>query len=149
MGVDPQSRDRIYDLLASMAASGTSLLLTTHHIEEAEARCARTVILDHGRVVAAGTTAELVEQTVGRQKLVSLRLGAPLAGGESLARAAAVEWRPDDPLTLRARMADVAVGLPPLLARIAGAGGTVTDVEVRGPSLQSVFIHLTGKDLRE
>ena len=54
VGVDPQSRDRIYDMLADLAQSGVSLLLTTHHLEEAEARCSRTVIIDHGKVIAAG-----------------------------------------------------------------------------------------------
>src|SRR6187431_747271 len=80
VGVDPQSRDRIYDMLAGLAESGVSLLLTTHHLEEAEARCARTVILDHGKVIASGTMSELVEQTVGRYRLVTLRLDAPLEG---------------------------------------------------------------------
>ena len=79
VGVDPQSRDRIYVTLAELAAEGVSLLLTTHHLEEAEARCSRTVIIDHGRVIASGTLPELVDQTVGRHRLVTLRLNAPLA----------------------------------------------------------------------
>ncbi len=79
VGVDPQSRDRIYDMLAGLAQSGVSLLLTTHHLEEAEARCSRTVIIDHGKVIAGGTLSELVDQTVGRYRLVTLRLDAPLA----------------------------------------------------------------------
>ena len=57
VGVDPQSRDRIYDTLAALAASGVSLLLTTHHLEEAEARCSRTVIIDHGKVDCLGDAA--------------------------------------------------------------------------------------------
>ena len=74
VGVDPQSRDRIYDMLAALTGEGVSLLLTTHHLEEAEARCSRTVIIDHGRVIAEGTLPELVEQTVGKDRLVTLRL---------------------------------------------------------------------------
>src|SRR5512141_170840 len=74
VGVDPQSRDRIYDVLADLARSGVSLLLTTHHLEEAEARCSRTVIIDHGKVIASGTMSELVAQTVGLHRLVTLRL---------------------------------------------------------------------------
>ena len=62
VGVDPQSRDRIYDMLAGLAQSGVSLLLTTHHLEEAEARCSRTVIIDHGKVIAGGTLSELVDR---------------------------------------------------------------------------------------
>ena len=129
VGVDPQSRDRIYDMLASLMADGVSLLLTTHHLEEAEARCSRTVIIDHGRVIAAGTLPELVDQTVGKDRQVTLRL----TGGE----------------VVTASMRDVAADLPPLLDRVRRSGGVVDDVEVRGPSLQAVFIHLTGRELRE
>jgi ABC-2 type transport system ATP-binding protein len=151
VGVDPQSRDRIYDTLASFAASGVSLLLTTHHLEEAEARCARTVIIDHGRVIASGTTPELVDQTVGRFRLVSLRLNMPLDTADSsrLSSDAGVSVDAADGRVVRSRMRDVAVELPPLLETIRLAGRTVDDVEVRGPSLQAVFIHLTGKELRE
>ena len=129
VGVDPQSRDRIYETLAELAATGVSMVLTTHHLEEAEARCARTVIIDHGRVIAAGTLPELVDRTVGKDRLVTLRL----SNGD-------VE---------SARMRDVATELPPMLERVRASGWLVDDVEVRGPSLQSVFIHLTGRELRE
>ena len=150
VGVDPQSRDRIYDMLADLAASGVSLLLTTHHLEEAEARCSRTVIIDHGKVIAAGTMSELVEQTVGRYRLVTLRLDAPLDGQEALGvQAGDAAAEPVDPRVVKARMRDVAAELPLLLERIRMAGRSVDDVEVRGPSLQSVFIHLTGRELRE
>ncbi len=147
VGVDPQSRDRIYDMLGALVAGGASLLLTTHHLEEAEARCSRTVIVDHGRAIAAGTLPELVERTVGRHRLVTLRLDAPL--GAAAIAAGHVEVDAADPRLLRARMADVAAGLPPLLEQIRQAGRSIDDVDVRGPSLQAVFIHLTGRDLRE
>ena len=146
MGVDPQSRDRIYVTLGELAAEGVSLLLTTHHLEEAEARCSRTVIIDHGRVIAAGTLPELVDQTVGRHRVVTLRLNAPLATDRVPTR---VEIDPADARQVRARMTDVAADLPPLLEGIRAAGGAVEDVEVRGASLQAVFIHLTGRELRE
>ena len=150
VGVDPQSRDRIYDMLADLAASGVSLLLTTHHLEEAEARCSRTVIIDHGKVIAAGTMSELVDQTVGRYRLVTLRLDAPLDAGAS-ASLRRRQWDGDEwrPRIVKARMRDVASELPPLLERIRATGRAVDDVDVRGPSLQSVFIHLTGRELRE
>ena len=151
VGVDPQSRDRIYDTLAALAASGVSLLLTTHHLEEAEARCSRTVIIDHGKVIASGTTPELVDQTVGRFRVVSLRLNSPLAAADAarLLAQGAVEVDAADATLVRSRMRDVALELPPLLDGIRAAGRTVDDVDVRGPSLQAVFIHLTGKELRE
>ena len=152
VGVDPQSRDRIYGMLGELAQEGVSLILTTHHLEEAEARCSRTVIIDHGKVIESGTLPELVDRTVGRHRLVTLRLAAPVpsfaAGGDG-AIDVDIGIDPEDAGVLRARMTDVAGELPPLLQRIRAAGGTVDDVEVRGPSLQAVFIHLTGRELRE
>jgi ABC-2 type transport system ATP-binding protein len=144
VGVDPQSRERIYDMLTDLTKSGVSLLLTTHHLEEAEARCNRTVIIDHGKVIAAGTMAELVEQTVGRHRIVTLRVDAPIASVPP-----GVEVSAEDPRVLRAKVSNVARELPALLTAINSQGREVDDVEVRGPSLQSVFIHLTGRELRE
>ena len=110
VGVDPQSRDRIYDVLAELAADGVSLLLTTHHLEEAEARCSRTVIIDHGRVIAAGTLAELVDQTVGRHRLVTLRVDGELPAAVAAfgGNGSRIERDPSEPRVLRARVRDVA-----------------------------------------
>ena len=133
VGVDPQSRDRIYDMLAALTTDGVSLLLTTHHLEEAEARCSRTVIIDHGRVIAGGHAAG-ARRADGRQ-------------GPARDAAARRTAEVDD-----ARgCADVAAGAA-AAARAASrrvGPALVDDVEVRGPSLQAVFIHLTGRELRE
>jgi len=144
VGVDPQSRERIYDMLGELTRAGVSLLLTTHHLEEAEARCSRTVIIDHGKVIAAGTLAELVERTVGRHRLVTIRVDAPLQTPLPNVDAAA-----DDARLLQTRMTNVARELPALLTAVGAQGREVEDVDVRGPSLQAVFIHLTGRELRE
>jgi ABC-2 type transport system ATP-binding protein len=144
VGVDPQSRERIYDMLLALTREGVSLLLTTHHLEEAEARCSRTVIIDHGRVIAAGTLPELVDRTVGRHRVVTLRVSAPLTSVPPGTDVAA-----DDPRLLRARVSNVAHDLPALLSAVGSQGAEIQDVDVRGPSLQSVFIHLTGRELRE
>ena len=144
VGVDPQSRERIYDMLSALTRDGVSLLLTTHHLEEAEARCTRTVIIDHGRVIAGGTVPELVERTVGRHRVVVIRTGEPLD-----AMPAGLERAGDDPCAVRARVTDVGRELPALLTAVAASGRAIEDVEVKAPSLQSVFIHLTGRELRE
>src|SRR5262245_18902462 len=80
VGVDPQSREKIYDMLGGLRAAGTSLLLTTHYLEEAEARCERIVIVDRGRAIATGTLPELVEQAGLSGRRVRLLLDRPLAG---------------------------------------------------------------------
>jgi ABC-2 type transport system ATP-binding protein len=143
VGVDPQSRERIYDMLSVLRGEGTSLLLTTHQLEEAEARCDRVVIIDHGKVIASGTVAELVERTVGGRRGVTLTLAAPLA-----ATPAGFSTNGDG-LALHAEVGDVAAELPPLLDRVRTAGGRIEDVEVRRHGLHSVFLSLTGKELRE
>ena len=143
VGVDPQSRERIYEMLDRLRASGASLLLTTHQLEEAEGRCDRIVIIDHGQVVAAGTLKELVARTVGDHRHVAIRLDRaperPIAG---------FNGGSDGPV-LRAQVDDVGAELPALIQRAEAAGYAIEDIEVRSPSLQSVFIHLTGRELRE
>ncbi len=143
VGVDPQSRERIYEMLDRLRAGGASLLLTTHQLEEAEARCEHIVILDHGRVIAAGTLAELVQRTVGPGRVVTLRLDR--APEQPVAGLAAT----DEPATFCGQVGNVDAELTALLGRVAAAGCAVRDLEVRHPSLQSVFLHLTGRELRE
>ena len=142
VGVDPQSRERIYEMLARLRDGGASLLLTTHQLEEAEARCDRIVIVDHGRVIAEGALASLVESTVGSHLQVALRLDRVPAAQAGIAG----EWHDRE---LTTRMRDVATELPVLLERLRSGGSAVEDLQVRGPSLQSVFLHLTGRELRE
>ncbi len=130
-------------MLDRLRADGASLLLTTHQLDEAEARCDRIVIIDHGRVIAAGTLQALVEGTIGAGRQVALRVARPPANpaAESLG-----SWSGRD-LTTQVR--DVATELPALLGRLQAAGCTVEDLQVHSPSLHSVFLHLTGKELRE
>src|SRR5689334_1767502 len=143
VGVDPQSRESIYDMLGALRARGTSLLLTTHYLEEAEARCERIVVVDHGRAVASGTLAELVRQSglTGRR----LRLTVDPAPATPPAGFA----RENGAGTLVASITDVAGELPGLLARLREAGLAVRDLEVRSATLQAAFLALTGKELRE
>jgi ABC-2 type transport system ATP-binding protein len=142
VGVDPQSRERIFAMLEELRDRGTSILLTTHQLDEAEQRCDRIVIIDHGRVIAEGTLSELIESTVGVNRRVTLKLTGP---GPHLDGFRASEDRRE----LVGQVADVALELPSLLTRIREAGGEVSDIDVRAPSLHSVFIHLTGRELRE
>ena len=141
VGVDPQSRERIYEMLDGLRTSGASMLLTTHQLEEAEARCDRVVIVDHGTVIAEGTLAELVERTTGRALQVELKLDRRPGEGRVTG-----EWRDGRLVT---QLPDLVNALPALLDRVRAAGCTVEDVHVIRPSLQSVFLHLTGRELRE
>ena len=151
VGVDPQSRERIFTMLGQLHQAGTSVLLTTHQLDEAETQCDRIVIVDHGQVVASGTFDELVRQTIGPERMVRLRLSSPLRGehNEPLAVAGiALTVRPGED-TISARVAEIASGLPRLIEAVHVAGYDVRDVEVHSPSLRHVFLHLTGHALRD
>jgi len=142
-GVDPQSRERIWEMLGELQKRGASLLLTTHQLDEAQQVCDRIVIIDHGRVIAEGVLQELIQRTVGGGRTVEMRLDREWDGA---ALGADVER---SGRTLRCRLSDVAAGLPPLLSRIQASGARIEDLSVHSPTLQSVFLHLTGRELRE
>ena len=144
VGVDPQSRERIWEMLGQLRAEGASLLLTTHQLDEAQQICDRIVIIDHGKAIADGTLDQLVASTIGRSRKVTLSLDRPI--NESLAAGGQID---DGGRSVTYTVNDVAAELPGLLSRIAGAGVRVEDVHVQAPTLHSVFIHLTGRELRE
>ena len=145
-GVDPQSRERIYEMLLQIRASGVSVLVTTHHLEEAEQRCERIVIIDRGRIVAAGTVGELVRKTLGGGRTLQLTLASPLGESGRLPDALRVD---DSRRVIAADIADVARDVPALMTYVAAAGGNIVDVDLSGATLQDVFIALTGRELRE
>jgi ABC-2 type transport system ATP-binding protein len=142
VGVDPQSRERIFAMLEELRRQGTSILLTTHQLDEAEQRCDRIVIIDHGRVIAEGTLSELIQSTVGVNRRVTFKLAGSRPDLDGF-------QTNDNGEDLVAEVGDIAFELPQLLTRIREAGGRVKDVEIKAPSLHSVFIHLTGRELRE
>ncbi len=148
VGVDPQSRERIFVMLDELSQLGTSILLTTHHLDEAQQRCDRIVIVDKGSVVANGTIGELVEQTVGRSRLVTLSIDRPLVAPIQLDGSAELIGETGSE-TVTARIDDVVVQLPALLESIRRSGYGVSDIDVSSPSLHHVFLHLTGRELRD
>ena len=143
VGVDPQSRERIWDMLSQLRDDGASLLLTTHQLDEAQHVCDRIVIVDGGRVIADGTLEELIEQTVGAARRVTIRLDAPASPG---AYGEDVSINDD---SIEMSSTEIAADLPRLLARVSESGRRVEHLQVAEPSLQAVFLHLTGRELRE
>jgi ABC-2 type transport system ATP-binding protein len=142
VGVDPQSRELIYDMLDQLRAAGASIVMATHHLDEAEVRCDRIVVIDNGRVVDAGTLGELVGRTIGHARRVTITPSTlPEAfDGVTIDRTAGV---------MTTNLSDLSRDLPVLLQRLESASVVVNDVEVRRPSLHAVFLHLTGRNLRE
>ena len=149
VGVDPQSRVRLLDLVRAEVAAGTCVLYTTHYMEEAQELCDRLAIMDHGRLLAAGTLDEL-RAMVGERDLLRL-VGA--FDPESARRA--VDALDDvDAVSIETGALLLAAGsvsrrLPSILGAIAEAGGQVAETTLSRPSLESLFIKLTGRGLRE
>ncbi len=145
VGVDPQSRNHIFEMIEKLRTEGMSLIYTTHYMEEAERLCDRIAIVDHGKIIALGTNAELVRESFGTRSQVLLRLS---GAGDRVA-----EWVTKRGGEMSDGAARFAVAHPveiaPLLEDSAKAGVEVVDVSLRKPNLESVFLNLTGRELRD
>ncbi|HTA14997.1 MAG TPA: ATP-binding cassette domain-containing protein [Solirubrobacteraceae bacterium] len=149
-GLDPQSRLALWEILGELNSEGQTILLTTHYMEEADQLCGRVAIMDHGKILALDTPAAL-KQSVGADTIVTVRASGDMqALGERLT--AEIEG------TTRARTVDGGVelhvtGAKRLVPRVVSvaeqAGYEVADLSVAEPSLETVFINLTGKELRD
>ena len=145
VGVDPQSRNHIFEMIESLHSGGMSLIYTTHYMEEAERLCDRIAIVDHGKVIALGTNAELVQQAFGSRSQVLARFAGPpdRIGAWVIARGGrAVEGVAEFTI-------EHPVEIGSLLDDSAKSGLELVDVALRKPNLESVFLHLTGRELRD
>jgi ABC-2 type transport system ATP-binding protein len=148
-GLDPQTRLEIHELVQELRREQRTILLTTHYIEEAEKLCDRVAIVDEGRIVAMGTPAEIRSQTVGRAR-VDVRCAAPLPADGAPA------WDATEAIQISADRRAISVAtrrpahtLVELVRWIDSLGIEVDDVQLKRPTLEDVFIELTGKSLRE
>jgi daunorubicin resistance ABC transporter ATP-binding subunit len=143
-GLDPTSRGRMWDVIRRLVADGVTLLLTTQYLDEADELADRIVVIDHGRVIAGGTAAELKAQTGGARLEVTLSEPSPTAAAALEPFAAGSVHVSHDGRRLRAPVRS-ATGLATTVVRaLDDAGVTVDDVEVHQPSLDDVFFALTG-----
>jgi len=149
VGVDPQSRNAILESVEHLSIEGLAVLYTTHYMEEAERLCDRIGIVDQGRLVAEGTRRELIA-TIAEQDVVRLHVA---GDGAAAARACddldgvtSAEVEGEEIVCL---LDGAAAKLPALLGAVAAVGATVDGVEVREPDLEDVFLHLTGRALRD
>ncbi|MBM3791810.1 MAG: ABC transporter ATP-binding protein [Acidobacteria bacterium] len=148
-GVDPQSRVRLLDLVREEAARGACVLYTTHYMSEAESLCDRLAIIDHGRIIACGTLPEL-RGMVGEKDI--LRLSGrfdPEKTKAALGAMDGVEVVQAGEDGLRLVMEGATRKLSDLISALAKAGAEIRETTLTQPSLESLFIKLTGKELRE
>lgn len=142
VGVDPQSRERIYEMMQQLTADGAAVLLTTHQLEEVETRCDRIVVMDHGTIVADGTLSELVSKTIGQPHRVILKFDRPCS--KPLASFAF-----DGPRTTATCSLASMKELPQVLSVLKQLDQEPSRIDVRSYGLQDVFLELTGRSLRE
>jgi ABC-2 type transport system ATP-binding protein len=148
VGVDPQSRERILDTVRAQAAAGTAVLYSTHLMDEAERLCDRVVLVDHGRVVASGSPAELTRHIDGGVHLVLVtRDPLPAGWADGIPGVRAASRAPVAPA--RGHRQDVVVDALPLAARVLERAGDVLELHVHRADLEDAFFHLTGRDLRD
>lgn len=149
VGVDPQSRVRLLDLVREQVAAGTCVLYTTHYMEEAQALCDRIAILDHGRILALGTLEQL-RALLGERDLVRV------SGRFDPERARLVLGSLDGLQVISADAVAVVVAveggsrrLTNILGALADASGEIHETTLSQPSLETLFMKLTGRQLRE
>ncbi|MGZ4761215.1 MAG: ATP-binding cassette domain-containing protein [Ilumatobacteraceae bacterium] len=149
-GLDPQSRIALWEILGDLHDDGQTILLTTHYMEEADEFCDRVAIMDHGHILALDTPAQL-KASIGAGRIVIVS-----ASGELATLADALVKAVDG--AHQARVVDGRIHLsvdasegllPRIIDAAEAAGSSVHDLSVTEPTLESVFINLTGKDLRE
>lgn len=148
VGLDPQTRASILDLVRAIAAEGAAVVYTTHYLDEAERLCDRLAIIDHGAILAEGTVAEL-RRAAGEREIVALR------GTFSTEAAPAALTSLTDVHLIKASESELLFSLPsaerelPALVAIGSTLGQVREVAMKQPSLENLFIKLTGRELRE
>jgi ABC-2 type transport system ATP-binding protein len=148
-GLDPQARLEIHELVQQLRREQRTILITTHYIEEAEKLCDRVAIIDEGRIVAMGTPEEIRSRTLGQAR-VEVRCEQPLPAGDP------PRWPDAEAAVVSADRRGITVStvrpartLVDLVRWIDQLGIDLADVHLKRPSLEDVFIELTGKSLRE
>lgn len=150
-GLDPQSRLALWDIMRNLNAHGQSVLLTTHYMEEADELCERIAVMDHGKILALGTPDELKKSLGGDSSMV-VKVS---RGEDQLHKQLALEFS-HDPLVVTQIEEGIKItgkNVAGTVAEVVGTaeklGAKVYDISIMEPSLETVFINLTGRELRD
>lgn len=148
-GLDPQSRRQLWDTIRRLAERGKTTLLTTHYMDEAERLCDRVAVVDHGQIIAMGSPAELIAG-LGGEHIVEFALANGFSlPEEELAQLPAVREVRKESTGLALTVAEPHVAIPALLQKLQRNGYELIRLTTRHASLEDVFVHLTGRRLRD
>ncbi|MCI0378352.1 MAG: ABC transporter ATP-binding protein [Gemmataceae bacterium] len=148
-GLDPQSRRSLWDILRGLKAQGRTILITTHYMDEAERLCDRVAVIDHGKVIALGTPAQLIAR-LGGEHVIEFGLDGDAELPETFWQnlPALVNWRREQDCYQLAVTAPHLI-LPALLERLQNGGHQLARLTTRHASLEDVFVTLTGRHRRD
>lgn len=147
-GLDPQSRSNLWEHVRRLRDElGTTVFLSTHYLDEADALCDRILIIDQGRIVASGTSQELKQRVCA--DVIELGVTDPCAARKAIGAFAGIQQISADGSILRLGVGQGPSVLPELVRLLDGAGLTLTSVQLVTPTLDDVFLTLTGRDLRD
>ncbi len=146
-GLDPQVRREIYDIIEELKGGRKTIVMTTHYIEEAERLCDRVAIIDHGKVIALGSPRELKARSGGATR-IEVRLSKPESNGTLKTLEGVVDAREVDGIYV------IHSKRPPqtivsMVKHLEAQGNELVGLEIATPSLEDVFIEMTGRRLRD
>lgn len=148
-GLDPQSRRQLWDLVSEFRAAGGTVLLTTHYMDEAERLCDRVAVVDHGHVIALGTPAELIA-SLGAEHVVEFAVADPARVQiDAIAQLPGVRHLRPEAGAWALHVAAPHQTIPALLAELERSGAQLTRLTTHHATLEDVFVHLTGRTLRD
>ena len=154
VGVDPQSRARLFEMVEAERDAGACVLYTTHYMEEAERLCDSLAIIDHGKLIAQGSVDEL-RAKLGARDVLQLSGHFPLEPTKQAISAlvergnADLEFLSQEEDTITLTLSNASQHLPAIFEAVSGTGGSVTETSLRSANLETLFLLLTGKELRE
>jgi ABC-2 type transport system ATP-binding protein len=148
-GLDPQSRRQLWDIIRALRRQGRTVLLTTHYMDEAERLCDRIAIVDHGKLIAQGTPAELIARLGGEHMIEFALAGDGELDPATLADLPTVQSAQRENGQFRLTVQQPHVALPALMGRLQDLNRALAGLTTRHASLEDVFVALTGRHLRE
>ena len=147
-GLDPQARRQLWDLIEEFKSAGRTILLTTHYMEEAERLCDRVAIMDHGKVISQGTPRELIA-SIGVEHVVEFSAGNTALDLAGISRIPGVRDVRSENGSVLMQVTELHQAVPALLAELGRQGVPLTELRTHSATLEDVFVHLTGRHLRD